>query len=177
MQNKKIILVLIILILGIAAGYYLGAEQKYEKGVKINSFEECVAAGYPVLGSYPLQCTAPDGRNFIRQTNYPINLPPQNNTPTACTMEAKLCPDGSYVGRSGPNCEFAPCPTSPSQGECFIGGCSGQICSDQEGVLSTCEYLAEYACYQGAKCERQSSGQCGWTQTEQLRECLNSARQ
>ena len=28
----------------------------------------------------------------------------------ACTMEAKLCPDGSYVGRSGPTCEFAKCP-------------------------------------------------------------------
>lgn len=31
-------------------------------------------------------------------------------SPVACTMEAKLCPDGSYVGRSGPNCEFAKCP-------------------------------------------------------------------
>jgi hypothetical protein len=29
----------------------------------------------------------------------------------ACTMEAKLCSDGSSVGRTGPNCEFAPCPT------------------------------------------------------------------
>lgn len=28
----------------------------------------------------------------------------------ACTMEAKVCPDGSYVGRQGPNCEFSPCP-------------------------------------------------------------------
>ncbi len=28
----------------------------------------------------------------------------------ACTQEAKLCPDGSYVGRTGPNCEFTPCP-------------------------------------------------------------------
>lgn len=27
-----------------------------------------------------------------------------------CTQEAQLCPDGSAVGRSGPNCEFAPCP-------------------------------------------------------------------
>lgn len=27
-----------------------------------------------------------------------------------CTMEAKLCPDGSSVGRTEPNCEFAPCP-------------------------------------------------------------------
>lgn len=30
--------------------------------------------------------------------------------PRACTEEAKLCPDGSSVGRAGPNCEFAPCP-------------------------------------------------------------------
>ncbi len=27
-----------------------------------------------------------------------------------CTMEARVCPDGSSVGRSGPRCEFAPCP-------------------------------------------------------------------
>lgn len=28
----------------------------------------------------------------------------------ACTEEAKQCPDGSYVSRTGPSCEFAPCP-------------------------------------------------------------------
>lgn len=28
----------------------------------------------------------------------------------ACTMDAKVCPDGSAVGRQGPNCEFAKCP-------------------------------------------------------------------
>lgn len=33
----------------------------------------------------------------------------------ACTLEAKICPDGSSVGRTGPSCEFAPCPsTSPN---------------------------------------------------------------
>ena len=31
-------------------------------------------------------------------------------SPQACTEEAKICPDGSAVGRQGPNCEFAPCP-------------------------------------------------------------------
>lgn len=30
--------------------------------------------------------------------------------PIACTMEAMQCPDGSYVGRTGPKCEFAKCP-------------------------------------------------------------------
>lgn len=28
---------------------------------------------------------------------------------TACTLEVKMCPDGSSVGRSGPSCSFAPC--------------------------------------------------------------------
>ncbi|WKZ25427.1 MAG: hypothetical protein QY322_03510 [bacterium] len=36
----------------------------------------------------------------------------QRSKPVACTMEAKICPDGSAVGRSGPKCEFAPCPTT-----------------------------------------------------------------
>jgi len=34
---------------------------------------------------------------------------PSNNQ-TACTQDAKICPDGSAVGRVGPNCEFAECP-------------------------------------------------------------------
>lgn len=37
-------------------------------------------------------------------------LSPSTLSPRACTEEAKLCPDGSYIGRTGPNCEFAPCP-------------------------------------------------------------------
>lgn len=41
----------------------------------------------------------------------PNEIPPEVGEPRACTQEAKLCPDGSAVGRTGPNCEFAPCPT------------------------------------------------------------------
>ena len=32
-------------------------------------------------------------------------------------MEAKQCSDGSYVGRTGPNCEFTPCPKIEAQVE------------------------------------------------------------
>ncbi len=45
-----------------------------------------------------------------QQVNRNSSTPPLNQA--ACTQEAKLCPDGSSVGRVGPNCEFAPCPTS-----------------------------------------------------------------
>jgi hypothetical protein len=38
-------------------------------------------------------------------------LPPEGEI-VACTMDAMMCPDGSYVGRSGPNCEFV-CPANP----------------------------------------------------------------
>ena len=34
--------------------------------------------------------------------------------PAACTTEAMECPDGSYVGRTGSNCEFAACPSASS---------------------------------------------------------------
>ena len=33
--------------------------------------------------------------------------------PISCTQDAKLCPGGSYVGRIGPDCEFALCPGAP----------------------------------------------------------------
>lgn len=62
--------------------------------------------------------------------------------------------------------------TKRTVGECFIGGCSSQICSDKPGVVSSCEYRSEYACYQKASCERQVSGKCGWTETAELKSCL-----
>lgn len=55
--------------------------------------------------------------------------------------------------------------------DCKITGCSGQICADDE-VMTTCEFRQEYACYKNAKCERQSDGKCGWTQTSELTKCL-----
>jgi len=55
-------------------------------------------------------------------------------------MEAKACPDGSYVGRSGPNCEFAPCPTTGTQVACTE---EAKLCPDGSSVARTgpnCEF-------------------------------------
>ena len=38
---------------------------------------------------------------FLNKENVPGQV--------VCTMDAKMCPDGSAVGRIGPKCEFAPC--------------------------------------------------------------------
>jgi len=39
------------------------------------------------------------------------------NEQSVCTMEVKVCPDGSFVGRIGPDCEFAECPLDNNQTE------------------------------------------------------------
>ena len=51
------------------------------------------------------------GVNKAGSKSTPIPAPTINkNKP--CTQEAKVCPDGTSVGRVGPNCEFAPCPAT-----------------------------------------------------------------
>ena len=74
-------------------------------------------------------------------------------------------------GRTATNV-FARLENPAQSAGCFVGGCSSQICSDQEGVISTCEWRPEYACYQQATCERQADGACGWTQDAELQACL-----
>ncbi len=58
---------------------------------------------------------------------------------------------------------------------CFVGGCNNEICSSQKSIASTCAYRQEFACYESAKCEKQQNGQCGWTQTKELKTCINKA--
>ena len=43
-----------------------------------------------------------------------VRIPGIKSEEVVCTTDAKICPDGSAVGRSGPRCEFAPCPSVSS---------------------------------------------------------------
>ena len=56
----------------------------------------------------------------------------------ACTQEAKLCSDGSSVGRTGPNCEFAPCPEEGGQTTSSLTEAQARI-------------IAEKACIKGGE--------------------------
>jgi hypothetical protein len=66
----------------------------------------------------------------------------------------------------------APVTPEPIVKKCYIGGCSSQLCSDEPGMASTCEYREEYACYRTAECKVQPDGECGWTETAELKACL-----
>lgn len=52
--------------------------------------------------AYKYSTLKPDGQTEENQQNKEQNQ-------VACTQEAKQCPDGSFVSRTGPNCEFAEC--------------------------------------------------------------------
>ncbi len=95
----------------------------------VDSFAACAAAGNPVMESYPRQC-----RHAGQLLVEPVDPPLQDSTTVACTMEAKICPDGSAVGRTGPNCEFAACPGEGAVAEvitCSPESKQAQMCTKE----------------------------------------------
>ena len=151
LSEKAIFLfMLLILIVAGAAGAVLNSVEIQKEKIKknnanenINTFEECVAASFPVQESYPRQCKTSGGKHFTEEVEEPVGkIPPVDNRPPV--------------------------------GGCVPAGCSGQLCVE-EGlageIITTCEYRPEYACLKDAVCERQTSGACGWTETEKSRSC------
>lgn len=143
----SVLLIVVLLIIGYSIYQHQNKTNNILVTEHITTFTECANAGYPVMESYPRQCRTASGLHFTEQISN------TNFSPISQPVE--------------PN-------PSVSSGKCYVGGCSSQVCSDQEGVISTCEYRQEYACYQNARCERQANGQCGWTPTSTLQACLNS---
>lgn len=60
-----LLFVVLLLAAGGFGGYYLYNQQKL---ISINSFEEC-AKYFPVMESYPEQCSTPDGKHFVKVVN------------------------------------------------------------------------------------------------------------
>ena len=48
---------------------------------------------------------------YKRQEATEPSTVPHSEKTIDCTADAKICSDGSFVSRTGPNCEFAACPT------------------------------------------------------------------
>ena len=67
----------------------------------------------------------------------------------ACTMDAKICPDGSSVGRTAPNCEFAKCPDFTcdytNNSKRYIGN-SSEVCQRIKFVCNPGEDYFSDAC-------------------------------
>ena len=116
------------------------------------TFEECVERGYEVTEAEPRRCATPEGISFVEGGEPSLEEPEEIE--------------------EDPGSGVTPAPPAAA---CVVGGCSSQLCVEEgDPGMSTCEYRAEYACYQGALCERQASGQCGWRQDSALLACLSN---
>lgn len=154
MKKIQIILAIVVLIL---VGVFLGKNEKKEPIPLVTNFEECVKAGNPIIETYPSRCRHGD-KTFVEiieeeKKVEEVVLPP--HSPTKGGDEPVIVDDGDM------------------EPKCIVTGCSGQICADKE-MPSICDFRPQYACYQKATCERQITGECGWTETEELNACLDA---
>ena len=78
--------------------------------LSILSFVIILVAGFFVFSSYIYNEKQTD---TVGVESYPDNSGAEGGTtePQICDGDAMMCPDGSSVGRSGPGCVFADCPT------------------------------------------------------------------
>jgi hypothetical protein len=74
---KTTTLLALLVVFVIVAGLLLALSEtaKQQRLLSITSFEQCAAAGYPVMTSYPAQCRTPDGRLFVDESAAPSQGP------------------------------------------------------------------------------------------------------
>lgn len=105
--KRNLIIIVTTLIILAAAG--VGAYFYMQRTKPVNSYDECVAAGHPVMESYPEQCTGPDGKQFINP-KAAVTLEglavclPHKNTDGPQTLECAVgikTDDGTFYGISG----------------------------------------------------------------------------
>jgi len=85
----------------------------------------------------------------------PSTAPPPPDT-VRCTLEAKQCPDGSYVGRVPPSCAFTACPTTSAtstsgydQTSTFTVGATRKLDGD---LTMTLDSIDDSRCKAGVQC-------------------------
>jgi hypothetical protein len=74
---------------------------------------------------------------------------------TICTMDAMQCPDGSWVGRSGPNCQFV-CPvgttTTPTASSIFLETVIGREASGLNVKVTPLSVVEDSRCPTDVQC-------------------------
>ncbi len=86
-----------------------------------------------------------------------------DNNQVACTMDAKICPDGSAVGRIAPDCNFALCPVIVG-GDKDAHGCIPSAgyswCEEKQKCLKVWEEDCDVSPDTGAQIANPASTNC-----------------
>ena len=106
MDKLTTIIVATIIVVLSAVALVLWSNTGDDDAASITSYEECVAAGYPIMESFPEQCAVPGGDSFTRELTdaekeqngltdsetLPVDDAPRN------VEEARLKAVGNYTG-------------------------------------------------------------------------------
>ncbi len=69
--NVALIALVVLLIAGGVGLVLVRRQQSQDKEAAISNFDECAAAGHPIMESYPAQCMTSDGRSFTQNVDMP----------------------------------------------------------------------------------------------------------
>lgn len=72
MKRAPLIVIIVLAVLVVGLGSCLLVRLFTPSAPTVTSYAECVAAGYPILETYPEQCRTPDGRTFVNPDATPI---------------------------------------------------------------------------------------------------------
>jgi len=92
----------------------------------------------------------------------PVEETPQTQE---CNADAKICPDGSSVGRVGLNCEFAACPSPDATSTTLTTYLGGSV-TGMNVTLQPKEIVSDSRCAEGV--------QCIWAGTVELRTVMST---
>ncbi len=145
------------------AGWFTITEKTQKDELQIGLVVEVWVSG-PVLESYPVQAAAD---RIIVITN-DDREDSGGSLITSARGRATIQPITPTDPSNSPGNSTAPTPTV----KCYQGGCSGEICSSQEEVISTCELIPGMECLKvGASCQL-VAGDCRWVLNEESARCF-----
>lgn len=114
MTSRRNIFIIGFAVLAFALYLSSGAYEEFQMREEIASVP--TEAPSPIESVDTEELFEADGRRAVEnETTPPVQEEEVQDEDTEgqevwCSMEARQCPDGSFVGRTGPNCEFAQCP-------------------------------------------------------------------
>lgn len=111
MKQKEIIVISIITLLIGFTGIFVWYSIYNQRNENISNYDECAAAGYPILESHPEQCSVPNGKTYTRVITKETSISlegitvclPHKNMDGPHTMECAMgikADNGKYYGLS-----------------------------------------------------------------------------
>ena len=121
----------------LAFGLFVDKEKKNDE-IIINSYEECVEAGYPIMESYPEQCAVPGGKTFTREVNWENGIEDIDRNPDGSINDPR---DSDSTRESADHYGTSTFASCQANSDCGTGGCSSEFCSssdDARDIISVC---------------------------------------